>query len=120
MEMVSALQKAHVGVQEASMEGKPQLHHRDPRVPPCRKAPGPIDCAGRAGMLPWEAGGTPALATPDGHPSFSQLQGKARLRVAFSPWEQYSQGMVFSADWLFIPSGVGDAVNDVERGCKMG
>jgi len=41
MEVVSALRKAHVGVQEASVEGKPQLCCREPWVPHAGQIPGP-------------------------------------------------------------------------------
>lgn len=118
--MVSALQKAHIGVQEASTEGKPQLHHREPWVPHVGRLPDPQAVPGGPACCPGQLGATPALAAPGGHPILSQPQGKARPQVPFSPREQYLWGTDFSAGWLFILSGLGDAVNDVERGCKMG
>lgn len=117
MEMVSVIRKSTHRCARGIRGGQAPATPQGAAGPLCRKAPGPT---GRLTHCPGKLGATPALAIPGGHPSFSQPQGTAWSQVAFSPREQYSQGIVFSAGWLFVLSRVGDAVNDVERGCKMG
>lgn len=103
------------------MEGKPQLHCMEPWVPRGgRLWDAQAVRGGDWHHCPGKPGPTPALASPGGHLSFSQPQGKTHPWVAFSPPEQCSQGTACGAGWLFVLSRVGDAVTDVERGCKMG
>lgn len=118
MEMVLALQKAHVGVQEASRAGKPQLRRRVPWVPSAGRLPDPRAVPGGLALArcPGKPGATPA---PGGHPHCSHPQGRAGPRVALSRRERYSRER-FQRGWLSILGGAGDAANGVERGCKMG
>lgn len=93
MEMVLALQKAHVGVSEVSTEGKPQLLCK---VPQCRKA-----------LDSWTVLRGLAHCWDKQCPIFFQHQEKPGP-AGFQPWG--STGSDLSAA----------VVGDVERGCKMG
>lgn len=90
MEMVSALQKAHVGVQEASREGKPQLHRRVPRVPGAGRLPDPRAVPGgvAAGLLPREARGHPS---PRQAPLLLPSPGKS-----WAPGRSQPSGAIFT------------------------